>query len=243
MNEPSHSPAASEIVFGTHPADKKFIDLTGRRFNHLTVLGFHSRSCGRTKWWVKCECGTVKPVASGNLVSGSIKSCGCKKSVYNSLAHKTHGMTRSREFTSWVSMKTRCGNPNDPFYYRYGGRGISVCERWGSFSNFFEDMGKRPPGKSLDRIDSNGNYEPSNCRWASVSEQARNTSSNRMLTVKGLTKCLSDWSQASGLKPSTISERLKRGYSHEEAVLTPVKVRLGAPGKPCTASKSDSQHS
>lgn len=243
MNEPSHSPAASEIVFGTHPSDKRFIDLTGRIFNHLTAIGFHGRANGRTKWWVRCECGTVKPVASGNLVSGSIKSCGCKKPIYNSAAHKTHGMTHSREFTSWVSMKMRCSNPNDPFYHRYGGRGVSVCERWSSFSNFFEDMGNRPTGKSLDRIDSNGNYEPSNCRWATGTEQARNKSSNRMLTVNGSTKCLSEWSKLSGVKCSTISERLKRGYSHEDAVLTPIAVRLRAIQIPCTASKSDLQSS
>lgn len=243
MNEPSHSPTASEIVFGTHPNHKRFINLTGRVFHHLTVLGFHGRFDGVTKWWVRCECGSVKSVASGNFISGSVKSCGCKKFHYNSIAHKTHGMTHTREFTSWVSMTMRCRNKNDPFYHRYGARGITVCERWNSFDNFYADMGDRPPDMSLDRIDSDGHYTPENCRWATGREQARNTSFNRMLTVNGATKCISEWSEIYGVKRTTISERLKRGYSHEDAVLTPVGVRLRAIQIPCTASKSDLQSS
>ena len=116
----------------------------------------------------------------------------------------------------WLGMKSRCLNVNNKSYPRYGGRGIKVCERWMTFANFVEDMGERPPGTSLDRINNDGNYELSNCRWATVYEQSQNRSTNRNLTVNGETYCLSEWSRRTGINPSTIKRRKRAGYTDEE---------------------------
>lgn len=234
MNESSVQTQPEAIVFHPHPKDKRFRDLTGRRFHHLEILGYAGRKQGRLSqmWWVKCECGVVKVAASSNVVSGSIKSCGCKKFHYNSIAHKRHGMTHSREFVTWSSMKARCLNRNDPFFSQYGGRGISICERWvNSFDNFYEDMGQRPAGMSLDRVDVNGNYSKANCKWSTQSEQCRNMRSNRILTLNGVGKCVAEWSKETGIKSSTIFERLRRGLSDEETLTTQVGYRNATPSR------------
>lgn len=121
------------------------------------------------------------------------------------------------EYQAWASMKHRCTNPNNKRWPRYGGRGIRVCEEWMSFENFFADMGPRPPGMSLDRIDNDGNYEPANCRWASVEDQNRNRSNVIHLTHEGETLCVAEWTRL-GLGKNTIYARLQRGWSVEEAL-------------------------
>jgi len=122
-------------------------------------------------------------------------------------------------------MRSRCNNPNDQSYPRYGGRGISVCERWDRFEVFLADMGKRPaPGYSLDRTDNNGNYEPGNCHWATKTDQARNRRSNRRLTHDGRTMTLAEWAHAVALNQNTISRRIDRlGWSVARALTTPVR--------------------
>lgn len=130
----------------------------------------------------------------------------------------THGMRNTKEYRTWQDMLNRCRNPSVQSYIRYGARGIITCERWNNFINFYEDMGDKPDGYSLDRIDSNGNYEPSNCRWIPLAEQQKNTSRNRRLTYLGETKIIADWSRELGIKPSTISKRLKYGWSEEKAL-------------------------
>jgi len=130
-------------------------------------------------------------------------------------------MAGSSEYTSWSQMKDRCYNKNDHAFYRYGGRGITVCDRWrNSFINFFSDMGPRPsPNHSIDRIDNNGNYEPSNCRWATIKEQNRNRRDNSLITVNGVTKCLVAWVEELGICRTTIQRRMQNGMNGEEAVL------------------------
>jgi hypothetical protein len=119
-------------------------------------------------------------------------------------------------------MKQRCQNPNNPSYHNYGGRGIKVCERWFSFENFISDMGMRPTNDhTLERINNDGNYEPSNCKWATRTEQARNFRSNRMLEFNGEKKCISAWAKELGLTHDSISRRLRRGWSIEEALTKP----------------------
>lgn len=154
---------------------KTFIDLTGEVFGRLTVL-HRVPSDGKVKFACKCECGNTVNITASNLRSGTSKSCGCLNTEKRSSTHKTHGKRNSPEYNSWRGMKNRCYNTTHNRYAIYGGRGITVCDRWlNSFENFFADMGAKPhPTYSIDRINVDGNYEPSNCRWASKSEQRLN---------------------------------------------------------------------
>ena len=133
-----------------------------------------------------------------------------------------HGLTRTPAYYSWVAMKDRCLRPANPAYRHYGGRGIAVCERWLQFEGFFADMGARPAGTTLDRINNNGNYEPGNCRWATDLEQARNTRVNRLVEFHGRATPVSVVAEAVGMGVSTLRERLRRGWSVEDAIAKPV---------------------
>lgn len=156
----------------------KVLDLTGQRFGRFTVVrrsdGARGRGCS-IRWICKCDCGTEKPVLADSLISGRSKSCRCLSIEITSAKRTTHGLTKTREHRIWSAMKTRCSNEKAKCWPNYGGRGISVCERWRhSFEAFLADMGPCPDGHSIDRIDVNGNYEPSNCRWADSVTQGRN---------------------------------------------------------------------
>ena len=154
---------------------RKLIDLTGMKFGRWTVLALHPKRTRlrRAIFLCRCDCGSEHLVQGASLRGGWSQSCGC---VAQELKTK-HGQAkgnRTRVYVCWANMRQRCSNPNNIGYSNYGGRGITVCERWQTFENFLADMGHPPRGKSLDRIDVNGNYEPSNCRWATSFEQARN---------------------------------------------------------------------
>ena len=160
----------------------KFIDLTGKKFNRLLVLSRAESNLGRTRWNCLCDCGNVKIINGLRLKNESSRSCGCLQKEQQSerikKSNTIHGHNikgaQSRTHKSWVSMHHRCRGKNYTDYHRYGGRGIFVWERWSDFKNFLEDMGERPENKTLDRIDVDWNYEPSNCRWATLSEQQKN---------------------------------------------------------------------
>jgi hypothetical protein len=190
------NPGSSELLRETDPRWRDFvrrlpppgrgqplINLTGMKFGHWTVLALHPKrvrfsSCIEALWLCSCDCGVERLVLGSNLRNGKSKSCGCLSRETTRKRSTKHGHARrgkqSRIYNRWQNMRRRCYDPNNISYPYYGARGITVCERWHSFANFFADMGNPPRGKSLDRINVNGNYEPGNCRWASIFEQARN---------------------------------------------------------------------
>jgi hypothetical protein len=157
------------------------IDITGRRYGRLVVVGLYATAtptCRQRKWLCRCDCGTNAIVSISSLINGHVQSCGC---LYRETRPWKHGHSHSRvdrwgtrTYHSWASMITRCMRPTHESFRWYGGRGIKVCYRWWTFVNFLADMGERPPGKTLDRIDNDGNYEPGNCRWATPKEQNAN---------------------------------------------------------------------
>src|ERR1700678_1776954 len=162
-------------------------NVAAQSFGRLTALTPTSgRRNGCVAWLCKCACGNFKTVRLGNLTNGKIQSCGCLARDLSSQRWKTHGQTGSPSYASWQAMKDRCFNPNSKDYARYGAKGITVCTRWlESFENFFEDMGERPENTTLDRFpNKDGNYEPSNCRWATPAEQGQNRSVTKLTPEK-----------------------------------------------------------
>lgn len=202
------------------------LDLTGQVFGRLTAIKFsgHRNQC--RLWECKCECGNTAHVPTAVLRNGATRSCGCLSNDMLALRNFKHGGSADPEYWVLHSMLERCRNPNNKFFSIYGGRGIFVCDRWLNYDNFLADMGRRPsPKHSIDRIDNDGNYEPSNCRWATATEQARNKSNNRRITAFGKTKCVSDWCSEYGIAFRTIMSRLNLGWSPEAAVSTQPKHR------------------
>lgn len=164
----------------------EFIDLTNNTYGRLTVINKgKTNKWGNIYWNCKCSCGNIKEIQSKHLKSGKTISCGCYRQEVTAKLNDgsrqiTHGMSNTPEYDCWISMKQRCNNPNDNNYYRYGGRGIIVCDRWlNSFEDFYEDMGPRlSEDHSIDRLDNDGNYEPDNCMWADYDQQMQNNSRN-----------------------------------------------------------------
>jgi hypothetical protein len=163
-------------------------------------------------------------VLNQSLLNSSSKSCGCLHREAAAAANRTHGQSNSDEYGIWVHLLSRCFNRNDDRYDRYGGRGIAVCERWLKFENFIADMGPRPShAHSIDRIDNDGHYEPSNCRWATPERQQRNTARTMRVTFRGETLALSDWSERLGIASATLFCRIRRGWTAERALTLPVQ--------------------
>lgn len=191
----------------------KYKDLTGQKFNRLTAIEY----LGNSKWKCKCDCGNITIVDISNLTKGHTKSCGCYKRDYSARGAKYNYRKYSRLFYVWCKMRTRCYSPRDKSYADYGGRGITVCEEWDksfeAFKNWAYANGydeKAEIGQcTLDRIDNNGNYEPSNCRWATWTEQANNRRSNHLLTYNGKTQNLTQWAKELGINYGTLSRRVK----------------------------------
>lgn len=180
------------------------------KYGRLTVLKETRRAS--VLWWTcRCDCGQKKQIVKQSIVQGLTKSCGCLGDESRRSVPRTHGQSRTTTYQIWLGMVARCRNENEPAYPQYGGRGIKVCARWLRFENFLADMGKRPAGKSIDRIDNDGSYEPRNCRWATRAEQARNRSTNILIEFRGEKLCLADWAARYGLKPSTLYAARRRG--------------------------------
>jgi hypothetical protein len=202
----------------------------------------NTRGRGPERTWsalFRCECGTEFVTTLRNVISGKTKSCGCYVAKMTSRTHRTHGMSRSKTYKSWLKMIERCYSKKNNRYYAYGARGIAVCERWHLFENFLSDMGPRPEGTSLDRIDANKHYEPCNCRWATRQEQARNKRNSIYITIGDETASLADWSDRSGIKYATILRRLKAGWEAKKAVFDPV---FSSDRWPCMESTNGAIH-
>ena len=200
-------------------------DLTGKKFCRLRVLGFSHTKARKSYWECKCSCGKFSTVRSDCLKSGETTSCGCAQRE-RAGEYVKHGGTGTPEYKCWQKMRERCNNPNDKNYKNYGGRGIEITSRWDDFKLFYSDMGRRPSDiYSIDRINNEEGYEPSNCRWATKKEQANNRRSNVLLTHKGRTQNINQWREELGFSNMLIQNRLKKGWSVEKTLKTPVLKR------------------
>lgn len=197
-----------------------FIDRTGQKHGRLTILKLVKKPGDRkrTFWLCRCDCGTEKLVDGAHLWKGHTQSCGCLRKEIVSRVKTTHGKTESKEYEVWCGIKSRCYNKRMGNYYLYGGRGIAVCKRWlHSFENFLSDMGIRPAEMTIERIDRNGNYEPSNCKWADRFEQANNKRNNVPITFNEVTMNIFQWSRKLKIPPKRLSARLISGWTVQRA--------------------------
>ncbi len=197
------------------------LDLTGQVFGMLTVVSHAGKTArGAILWNCACACGATTQVMASNLCRGASKSCGCGQRA--SVTY--HGMTGTPTFRSWDAMKQRCLNPKSPDFHKYGGRGIKICAEWlNSFDTFWQHMGTRPEGKTLDRTDNSGDYTPQNCRWSTAKAQAANRRSTRFVTYKGKTLALAACAEKFNIKTARLIWRLDSGWSVEKALETPVR--------------------
>ena len=206
------------------------LDLTGKRFGRLTVVERSSEKRKRrgTFWVCKCDCGNVVVVPRCHLIDGHTKSCGC---YHKDRLHEPrpsvskHYLSKSRIYRIWSGMIDRSTNPKSNGYKNYMGRGIGICEEWKTFTNFRDWAFSHgyADNLSIDRIDNNGNYEPSNCRWVDAKTQGRNTRANVFVTYKGETHTLVEWSEIKGIPYNRVHQRIKSGWSFEDSIETPVR--------------------
>ena len=200
------------------PKHHLFVNRIGEKCAMLTIIDYAGRaeSDNTHLWLCRCDCGNEKAIRGSNLKGEKTKSCGCK----NHLGYATHGKTNTSEMHTWSSMKARCYNKKNPDYKNYGGRGITICDRWlGSdgFINFIKDMGDKPtPKHSVDRIDNNKGYSPENCRWATQLEQARNTRRNKFIIHNGIPYTITEASKHFSINQPSITKNLQNGLSFAE---------------------------
>lgn len=196
---------------------RKYRDLASQKFGRLTA----TRHLGEGMWQCECECGRSSVTSSNKLINGKQVSCGC----YLAEARLKHGMSGTAIHQVWRSMRARCNNPNDPSFHNYGGRGIRVHPDWDDFSKFLADMGPRPKGYDIDRIDNEGDYAPGNCRWVTRQQNLRNTRITRMITFNGETHPMRVWAEKLGVSHGCLKNRIDRGWSIEVALTSGRHVR------------------
>lgn len=202
------------------------LDLTGKKFSGWLVVSFngvieYGERGLKSRWLCQCDCGKMSVVNGSSLTTGNSKSCGCVNRLNMAKKNKTHGLSGTDHYRRWQGMLNRCGNENSASYKNYGGRGITVCERWLTYTNFISDMGYPPTSlHSLERINNNADYQPSNCKWATRSEQSKNKRSNRIISFNGITKTLKEWALEIGIDQSSLRERLEK-WSIKDALSKP----------------------
>jgi len=199
---------------------RKTEDLTGNSYGRLTVVR-KDASKGKHYWFCDCSCGKTNIVRADILKERRTLSCGCYQKEFASKQHTKHGLRETPEYIAWNNMKNRCLNEHHQNYKDYGGRGISVCDRWYYFENFYEDMGKKPSRKhSIERMDNDKGYSSGNCKWALRSTQMNNTRRNRFITVFGKKCTIGEAASLYKIKYSKLYYRITHGWSEERAVST-----------------------
>lgn len=202
----------------------KFKNLEGQTFGRLTAISYFYKN-NLIYWKCKCSCGNEKDILGSHLVNNRTTSCGCLHKEIASNVNKKHGMSNTKLYDKWLSIKFRCYNPKFIEYDRYGGRGIVMCDEWKdnfmSFYNWAISNGYAD-GLTIERKDINGNYCPENCCWIPLKLQARNTSRTVFLEYKGTKKSMAEWAEQYNISYSAFSQRIKHGWNIEEALLTPV---------------------
>ena len=227
-----HVLSGRTISCGCKLNPERWVDLTGRRFNKLIVVEKAYKNGYFVYWRCKCDCGNETIVYSGNLTGGVTRSCGCYNKERIKEANVTHGDSDTRLYSIYLGMKNRCYNKNEPAYNRYGGRGIKVCDEWREkgtgFVSFKQWALKNGYSDKLtiDRIDVNGNYEPSNCRWADIYTQANNKRSNRYFIYNGVKKSMAEWSKDLGISYSVIQYGLSKHKPLKEVFGIDIKEAL-----------------
>lgn len=196
--------------------------IAGHTYGRLTAIEklVEKVSNGDSYWLCRCECGIEKRFAQHALKTGHTRSCGCLSREQRI----KHGQVNNPTYKSWENMVGRCHNPNATGYALYGGRGIQVCDEWRTFTNFMRDMGERPIGKTIDRIDPNGNYTKGNCKWSTYKEQANNMRRNRKVIYNDVSYTLAQLSELSGIGYKTLQQRLDKGWCAYDAIHIPLKM-------------------
>jgi hypothetical protein len=229
---PSHSnliagarscmPCARSLHYTLPAGQKRSVDRIGERHGRLVIVELTGRA-GHLRARCACDCGAEHTAFLNNILQGFTASCGCLKREVAHTAPRTHGLSRASEYGIWQGMRARCEDSTLDAWDRYGGRGITVCARWSeSFESFIADMGMRPtPGHSIDRIDNDGNYEPGNCRWATKTEQARNSSHVVRIVVDGVERPAVEIYQPLGISRACFHARVSNGWDPVVAATTP----------------------
>jgi hypothetical protein len=197
------------------------IDMMGMRFGRLVVSGpGQPDSARKMRWPCVCDCGATGTFDAYRLRKGHATSCGCRQAELRKLGpNYRHGQTRSPTWNVWAGMRKRCLDTNCKKYPIYGGRGITICDRWDSFENFLADMGERPAGMTIERDDVNGNYGPNNCRWATLKEQANNRRNNHRVEYEGRIFTIAQLAELKGISSGSLAGRLRRGIPVDVAVV------------------------
>lgn len=205
-------------------------DLTGQRFGRLVALR-RTRRGAYWCWHCQCDCGNTCAPRSDSLRTGDTQSCGCLQREGLSARRRSHGQSTTDTYAVWRTMLARCRNPKNRQWHNYGGRGITVCDRWQTFEHFYADMGNSPEGLTLERNDVNGDYTKANCRWATWKEQANNKRNNLVVTFRGESHTLRDWSRMLNIVYETLWSRLYTGWSVEQAFTKPPRRRVQEKGE------------
>ena len=211
-----------------------FKDVTGQRFGRLTAIRFtgkYTKPSNNAIWLFRCDCGNLVERRRVSVESTKTPSCGCYVREHARNLNLTHGGRHDRLYLVWMDMRRRCRDPKDANYERYGGRGITVCDEWQDYETFRKwaystGYDKTAPGHqcTIDRIDTNGNYSPENCRWADAKTQCNNKRNNVLIEFDGRVQTASQWADETGIDDKTITRRIKSGWTVEKALTKPVRV-------------------